>query len=110
MSAKIESTPKHGPITSFALERIGELKPEHQELLSLLVKDKGISPATLEHLVDHLLQEESPALRQGATLIKNAHSVQPQATRTTVGNLRRIEGAQGLPRRSGLTVGSLRKN
>lgn len=103
----------HGPATRVAIRNLSSLKPEHQELLRTLLGDTGMAPATLESLVEHLLEEEDARLQHTLARVKAGHvSVETatdagQRAGATVGSLRPAPGAAaGAPRG---TVGSLRK-
>ena len=101
-----------GPATEVAVHNIGRLKPEHGELLRTLLADPGMAPATLEALVEHLLEEEGPALQQvvaraklGVSAALASSTVRPGVT---VGDLRGGAGPQAIAPRGG-TVGPLRR-
>lgn len=99
-----------GPATSVAIHNFGRLKPDHRALLSSLLADTGMSPATLEMLAEHLLEEEGPAMmsvvaraRAGASAAVASSTLR---VGTTVGDLRRSR----VPAPTGRgTVGSLRR-
>lgn len=102
----------HGPATRVAIRNLSALKPEHQELLRTLLGDPGMASATLETLVEHLLEEEDPRLqrtlarvRSGSASVEVASSAGARAG-STVGSLRPDPGGGGAARGS---VGSLRK-
>ena len=59
-----ETTTTRGPATSVVIQNIARLKPDHQTLMKALLADQGMGAATLETLVEHLLEEEGPALQQ----------------------------------------------
>jgi hypothetical protein len=87
------------------------LKPEHQELLSVLMADAGMGAGTLEVLVEHLFEEEDPRLvtalhraRAGGGTVSIAASVRNGAT---VGSLR-VESAPPGSASRAASVGSLR--
>lgn len=97
-----------GPAAELAVRHLKTLKPEHQELLGVLMADAGMDAATLEVLVEHLFEEEDPRLvaalhraRAGGGEASITASVRSGAT---VGSLRR---ESTLPARSA-SVGSLR--
>ena len=105
-----ENTAARGPATELAIAHKATLKPEHQELLDVLLADAGMGVATLETLVEHLIEEEDPrlllALRrakvQGAAVVAQASA----RTGASVGNLRR----ESAPAQRGAgSVGSLRR-
>jgi hypothetical protein len=97
-----------GPATELALRHLRTLKPEHQELLAVLLADAGMSTTTLETLVEHLFEEEDPRLvaalhraragggeaaieasvRRGATVGSLRREVAPPARSASVGSLR----------------------
>lgn len=100
-----------GPATQLAIAHKATLKPEHQELLDVLLADPGMGSATLETLVEHLFEEEDPRLVLAARRAKvNGAAVVAQAAArpgATVGNLRR----DGAPAQHGRgSVGSLRRS
>lgn len=102
-----------GPATEVAVHNIARLKPEHGVLLKQLLADPGMAPATLEVLVEHLLEEEGPALQQivartklGVSAALASSTVRPG---TTVGDLRGGTVGGHAPARSGVTVGDLRR-
>ena len=102
-----------GPATEVAVHNIARLKPEHGELLRTLLADPGMAPATLEVLVEHLLEEEGPALQQvvaraklGVSAALASSTVRPGAT---VGDLRGGGFSQHAAGRPGATVGGLRR-
>jgi hypothetical protein len=97
-----------GPGAELALRHMKTLKPEHQELLAVLMADADMQSATLETLVEHLFEEEDPRLltalhrarvggeaaitasvRTGATVGSLRHEHQPIARSASVGSLRR---------------------
>lgn len=102
-----------GPATEIAVRNIARLKPDHRELLGKLLADPSLSPGTLEIFVEHLLEEEGPALQQlvartklGVSAELASSTVRPSAT---VGDLR---GNGFTPHPSaprGVTVGGLRR-
>ena len=99
---------ERGPATELALRHMRTLKPEHQELLSVLMADAGMGLETLEVLVEHLFEEEDPRLvaalhraRAGGGVASIAASVR---TGATVGSLR----AESVPAARSASVGSLR--
>jgi hypothetical protein len=103
---------RHGPATQVALDHLSTLKLEHQHLLNTLLADTGMASATLESLVEHLLEEEGPQLRDALTRAKAGASVQPPLpsiarTGTTVGSLRPSSSIHAAAAQR--TVGSLRK-
>ena len=87
------NTKTHGPATQLALAHARTLKPEHRALLLTLVADTGMAPATLETLVEHLLEEEDPRL---GVALRRVRSGSPVAV---------VSSALARP---GATVGSLR--
>lgn len=105
------SSKEHGPATQLALAHARTLKPEHQSLLATLVADAGMAPATLETLVEHLLDEEDPRLgvalrrvRSGASFAAVSGALARPAA--TVGSLR----AEHAPAAAGAgSVGGLRR-
>lgn len=83
-----QTTPTRGPATSVVIQNIARLKPDHQTLMRTLLADAGMGADTLETLVEHLLEEEGPALQQvvartklgvsaalASTALRAAHSV-----------------------------------
>jgi len=83
-----ETTSTRGPATSVVIHNIARLKPDHQTLMKALLADTGMGAATLETLVEHLLEEEGPALQQvvartklgvsaalASTALRSSHSV-----------------------------------
>lgn len=99
-----------GPATQLAIAHKATLKPEHQELLDVLLADPGMGSATLETLVEHLFEEEDPRLVLAARRAKLTDPVtvtgavaRPGAT---VGSLRVDRSPLGAGRG---TVGSLRR-
>ncbi|WP_236518753.1 hypothetical protein [Sandaracinus amylolyticus] len=103
----------HGPATRVAIQNLSSLKPEHQQLLRTLLADSGMAAATLETLVEHLLEEEDTRLQTALSRVKAGHSSVEAASAasarpgSTVGSLRVERGAVGSNGRG--TVGSLRK-
>lgn len=104
----------HGPATRVAIRNLRSLKPEHQELLRTLLDDPGMASATLETLVEHLLEEEDARLTHALARVKAGHasveaasSAAAQRPGATVGSLRPSSSAA--PAASRGTVGSLRK-
>ena len=101
-----------GPATRVAIRNLSALKPEHQGLLRTLLADAGMSKATLETLVEHLLEEEDPRLQRALARVKSGNAsveiASGAAARpgSTVGSLRPDRGGAGGARG---TVGSLRK-
>jgi hypothetical protein len=95
------------------VKNIARLKPEHRDLLRTLLADAGMAPATLEVLVEHLLEEEGPALQQvvARTKLGVSAALASSAVRsgTTVGDLRSGGFAQHLTSPRGATVGPLRR-
>lgn len=97
-----------GPATELAVRHMRTLKPEHQELLAVLMADAGMATDTLEILVEHLFEEEDPRLvsalhrarasggeasiaasvRQGATVGSLRADATPPARSASVGSLR----------------------
>jgi hypothetical protein len=101
-------TKPRGPATELAVRHLKTLKPEHQELLGVLMADAGMQTQTLEVLVEHLFEEEDPRLvaalhraRAGGGEASIAASVRAGAT---VGSLR----AESAPAARSASVGSLR--
>jgi hypothetical protein len=97
-----------GPAAELAVRHLRTLKPEHQELLAVLMADPGMGAGTLEVLVEHLFEEEDPRLvtalhraRAGGGEPAIAASVRSGAT---VGSLR----AESAPSARSASVGSLR--
>ena len=84
---------EHGPATQLALAHARTLKPEHRAILATIVADAGMAPATLETLVEHLLEEEDPRLQ---VALRRVRSGKPLAVVSAV------------LARPGSTVGSLR--
>jgi len=105
-----EKPAARGPATELAIAHKATLKPDHQELLDVLLADAGMGTGTLETLVEHLFEEEDPrlllALRrakvQGAAVVAAAGA----RVGASVGNLRR-ENTPG--QRGAGSVGSLRR-
>lgn len=101
---------EHGPGTELAIRHMKTLKPEHQQLLRVLLADRGMEQATLETLVEHLFEEEDPRL---VTALRRIRAGAPRSAaieastrdRATVGNLR----ADTTPVASSASVGSLRR-
>jgi hypothetical protein len=94
------------------VQNIARLKPEHGVLLRTLIADPGMAPATLEALVEHLLEEEGPALQQivaraklGVSATLASSTLRPGVT---VGDLRG-GFAPHASTATGTTVGSLRR-
>jgi hypothetical protein len=85
---------EHGPATRVAIRNLTSLKPEHQQLLRTLLGDAGMAKATLETLVEHLLEEEDARLQHTLARVKSGHAS--------------VETASGASTRAGATVGSLR--
>jgi hypothetical protein len=104
---------QRGPATEVAVHNIARLKPEHGELLRTLLADSGMAPATLEVLVEHLLEEEGPALQQVVARAKLGVSAALASSTVragaTVGDLRGGGFSQHPAARSGATVGGLRR-
>jgi hypothetical protein len=101
-------TKPRGPATELAVRHLKTLKPEHQELLGVLMADPGMQTQTLEVLVEHLFEEEDPRLvaalhraRAGGGEASIAASVR---TGATVGSLR----TESAPAARSASVGSLR--
>jgi hypothetical protein len=99
---------ERGPATELAVRHMRTLKPEHQELLGVLMADAGMGVETLEVLVEHLFEEEDPRLvtalhraRAGGGVPSITASVR---TGATVGSLR----AESAPSARSASVGSLR--
>lgn len=97
-----------GPATELAVRHMLTLKPEHQDLMSVLMADPGMAQGTLEVLVEHLFEEEDPRLvsalyraRAGGGEASIAASVRKGST---VGSLRR----ETAPPARSASVGSLR--
>lgn len=103
----------HGPATRVAIRNLSSLKPEHQELLRTLLGDAGMASATLETLVEHLLEEEDSRLQHMLARVKAGHASVETASSAvarpgaTVGSLRADRG--GPPASGRGTIGSLRK-
>jgi hypothetical protein len=99
-----------GPATELAIRHLKTLKPEHQQLLSVLLADTGMGETTLETLVEHLFEEEDPRL---VTALRRIQAGSPKSavieasarTGATVGNLRR----DATPVARSASVGSLRR-
>jgi hypothetical protein len=109
-SSATTSEVERGPATALAIRHMKTLKPEHQQLLGVLLADAGMGQATLETLVEHLFEEEDPRLVTALRRIQAGSS--PSAVieasardRATVGNLRR----DTTPVASSASVGSLRR-
>ncbi len=106
-------TGARGPATEVAVHNIARLKPEHGVLLKQLLADPGMAPATLEALVEHLLEEEGPALQQivARTKLGVSAALASSTVRagTTVGDLRGGTVGGHPPLRTGVTVGGLRR-
>ena len=104
------ATRARGPATELAIRHLKTLKPEHQELLRVLLADPGMGETALETLVEHLFEEEDPCL---VTALRRIQAGSPKAAvieararaRATVGNLRRDTA----PVASSASVGSLRR-
>ncbi|MDQ3037183.1 MAG: hypothetical protein M3Y87_32620, partial [Myxococcota bacterium] len=77
-----------------AIRNLSSLKPEHQQLLRTLLGDAGMASATLESLVEHLLEEEDARLQHTLARVKAGHTT--------------VEVASDARQRPGATVGSLR--
>jgi hypothetical protein len=108
--ASAPSAREHGPATALAIRHMKTLKPEHQQLLAVLLADQGMQQVTLETLVEHLFEEEDPRLVNALRRIqagspKNAVIDASARDRATVGNLRR----DTTPVASSASVGSLRR-
>ena len=107
------ATGQRGPATEVAVHNIARLKPEHGELLRTLLADPGMAPATLEVLVEHLLEEEGPALQQVVARAKLGVSAALASstvrTGATVGDLRGGGFSAPSAGRPGATVGGLRR-
>lgn len=106
----------HGPATRVAIRNLSSLKPEHQQLLRTLLADAGMATATLETLVEHLLEEEDARLQHTLARVKAGHvtvdvaSGASQRPGATVGSLRSTAGSPGDLVGAGRgTVGSLRR-
>ncbi len=105
-----ESTREHGPGAALAIRHMKTLKPEHRQLLAVLLADQGMEPATLETLVEHLFEEEDPRL---VTALRRIQAGAPASaaidasarTGATVGNLRNDR----TPVAASASVGSLRR-
>ena len=100
-----------GPATSVVVQNIARLKPDHQILMKTLLADEGMAPETLETLVEHLLEEEGPALQQVVARTKlGVSAALASAARpggATVGDLRSGHAnVASAPKRG--TVGPLR--
>ena len=99
-----------GPATELAIRHMKTLKPEHQQLLTVLLADPGMGQPALETLVEHLFEEEDPRL---VTALRRIQAGSPKSAvieasardRATVGNLRR----DTTPVASSASVGSLRR-
>lgn len=105
------TTREHGPATQLALAHARTLKPEHQALLATLVADVGMAPATLETLVEHLLEEEDPRLQVALRRVRSGSPVSVVSNAahrpgSTVGNLR-VERPS--PQTGAGLLGSLRR-
>ncbi len=85
----------HGPATRVAIRNLARLKAEHQGLLRTLLDDAGMSSATLETLVEHLLEEEDASLQQDLVRVK-------------AGSAAAAPASSASSARGGLSVGSLR--
>ncbi|GAB4201443.1 MAG: hypothetical protein OHK0013_13450 [Sandaracinaceae bacterium] len=113
MKSESQRTSARGPATEVAVQNIARLKPEHRDLLRTLLADGGMAPATLEVLIEHLLEEEGPALQQVVARAKLGVSaaLAGSALRAgaTVGDLRSGGFAQHVAPNRGATVGSLRR-
>src|SRR5690349_11540901 len=89
-----KTAPARGPATELAIRHLKTLKPEHQELLAVLLADAGMGQASLETLIEHLFEEEDPRL---VTALRRIQAGSPKSAvieasardRATVGNLRR---------------------
>lgn len=107
------ATTGRGPATEVAIHNIARLKPEHGVLLRQLLADEGMAPASLEILVEHLLEEEGPALQQivARTKLGVSAALASSTVRagTTVGDLRGGTVGGHAPMRVGVTVGDLRR-
>lgn len=102
----------HGPATQVAIHNLQRLKPEHRALLQTVLADAGIGADTLEAFVEHLLEEEGPALQQIVARTKLGIQAEVASiglrTGTTVGDLRGASSSHGAAP-AGMTVGSLRR-
>ena len=104
------ATQTHGPGAELAIRHMKTLKPEHQQLLRVLLADPGMAEATLETLVEHLFEEEDPRL---VTALHRIQAGSPKSAvidasardRATVGTLRR----DTTPIARSASVGSLRR-
>ena len=98
-----------GPATELALRHMKTLKPEHQELLAVLLADAGMGASTLETLVEHLFEEEDPRLVSALQRVRaggGAAAIEACGRRgATVGSLRVEISAVA----ASASVGSLRK-
>ncbi|MFN7699514.1 MAG: hypothetical protein ACK6CU_00860 [Deltaproteobacteria bacterium] len=107
-------TTQRGPATEVAIHNIARLKPEHGVLLRTLLADPGMSAATLEVLVEHLLEEEGPALQQVVARAKLGVSAALASTTVragaSVGDLRGQDPPPHAAERAGATVGALRRS
>jgi hypothetical protein len=79
-----------GPATEIAVRNRASLKPEHRELLDVLLADPGMAERTREGLVSHLLEEEDPRLLRELARAKSTSTgmAPPQSGGLTVGSLR----------------------
>ena len=75
-----------------AIAALASLKDEHRPLLMRIAADAGMEPETRTALIEHVLEEEDEKV---AALVSLAGGAEPQASAAP-------------PRKSGLTVGSLR--
>lgn len=114
MKSDLPSTSARGPATEVAVRNIARLKPEHQDLLRTLLADTGMAPGTLEVLVEHLLEEEGPALQQVVARAKLGVSAALASSAfragATVGDLRAGGFGQHAGPTPGATVGGLRRS
>lgn len=103
--------PARGPATSVVVQNIARLKPDHQTLMKTLLADTGMGADTLETLVEHLLEEEGPALQQVVARTKLGVSASlataARPTGQTVGDLRAAYTSPTASPKRG-TVGALR--
>lgn len=109
---------ERGPATVLALRHLKTLKGEHQVLLAQMMEDRGMAASTLETLVEHLLEEEDPALSRALERVKSGASSEAvsgafELRNGTLGDLRRrpVPTDTSIPKASGprFTVGELRQ-
>src|SRR5687767_9286594 len=78
-----------------AVAKLAATKAEHRKILQQVASDPGMTPETRRTLIEHLCQEEDEHVRRIAALAGGGASAGPMPVATD--------------HRSGLTVGSLRR-